>query len=397
MTDGAASFGDELRRLRHERGLSYRALAEAAHYGKSYLEDLEKGRKLPNVALAARLDETLRAGGRLTATLRTPAPQDAEAEIEALELAQRVSASDVSTETLDRLALTFDTMAMGYATTPPAELLPRVRQHLGYVGRLLDSRKTLGQHHQLIVTGAWFSLLRATLHIDLRQAAAADAHLQTAGELAEQVGHQEIIAWCVETKAWDALTGGDYRQALELSRHAQELAPANGSAIVQATAQEGRAWARLGEQNETRRVLERVDRLAAARPTPEHPEHHYQYDPAKAHSYAATTLAWSGDPAAEAVARDVITELRAAGARPRRVASAQLDLGLALLAADKPDEAAAAAHDAISSGRIVPSNWWRAAEVVTGVQESGIGEARDLDEVAKAFEPSAVLRTGTAT
>jgi len=42
-----------------------------------------------------------------------------------------------------------------------------------------------------------------------------------------------------------------FRKALELSRHAQAIAPAGGSAIVQATAQEGRAWARLGDRART--------------------------------------------------------------------------------------------------------------------------------------------------
>jgi len=98
--------------------------------------------------------------------------------------------------------------------------------------------------------------------------------------------------------------------------------------------------------------------------TPDHPEHHYRYDPAKAISYTATTLAWVGDPAAEEFARTAIQELiREPGGvpRPRRIASARLDLALALLAADKPDEAIAEALTAVTSGRIVPSNWWRAA------------------------------------
>lgn len=181
--------------------------------------------------------------------------------------------------------------------------------------------------------GGWLSLPRATLHIDLRQTFAADAHLEAAAELAEQTGHREIAAWCLETKAWDVLTSGDFRRALELSRHARAVAPSGGSAIVQATAQEGRAWARLGDRKETGKALARVERLAENRTRPEHPEHHYRYDPAKAHSYAATTLAWAGDPAAASVARDVIAELEQEGARPRRIASARLDLGLALLAA----------------------------------------------------------------
>jgi hypothetical protein len=56
------------------------------------------------------------------------------------------------------------------------------------------------------------------------------------------------------------------------------------------------------------------------------------------------------------VARDVIAELQADGARPRRIASARLDLGLALLGAGLPDEAAEQARLAITSGRIVRSN-----------------------------------------
>jgi transcriptional regulator with XRE-family HTH domain len=385
-SDAASAFTVELARLRADRGLSVRELAALAHYSPSHVYDLERGRRRPNPEVARSLDDALQAGGRLAATLRAPAGDD-ESEIEALELARRIAASDVGDETLHRLEHAADGMAMAYATTPPADLLPRVRRHLGYIGTLIDARKTAAQHRRLLVVGGWFALLRATLHIDLQQSAAADAFLITAAQLAEQADHPEIAAWCLETRAWEVLTSGDFRRALQLSQHAQEIAPAGSSAHVQATAQQGRAWARLGDQLQTRRVLDRVARLAGQRPVPEHPEHHYQYDPAKAHSYAATTLAWSGDPAAEAVSREVIVELEADGARPRRVASARLDLGLALLAADKPDEAADAASLAITSGRIVPSNWWRVREVVAGVQNAGIIEGRDLREQYETFRP----------
>ena len=380
-------FPDQLRRLRARSGLSLRELAAAVHYGKSYLHELETGRKPPTEAVAGRLDDALGAGGSLAATLRSGSGHDTGSETEALELARRVTASDVSAETLDRLEHAVDTMAMAYSTTPPAELLPRVRRHLDYVSSLLEARKTLAQHRRLLVIGGWLSVLRATLHVDLGEAGAADAYLSTAGELAGQAEHREIAAWCLETKAWQVLTAGDFRQALQLSQHAQQVAPRDTSVYIQATAQEGRAWARLGDRGQTRRTLDRVERLADHRPVPEHPEHHYQYDPAKAHSYAATTLAWAGDPAAEAVAREVIAELEQEGARPRRVASAKLDLGLALLAAGKPEEAAAAASEAIGSGRIVPSNWWRAAEVVAGVRRAGVLEARDLREAYETFRP----------
>src|SRR4051812_18476978 len=140
MTDPSSRFAAELHRLRTERGLSYRALGERANQGKSYIEDLEKGRKPPNPAVAANLDKALSARGGLAATLRPVVDEDSDAELEAIELARRVTASDVSTETLDRLERAADSMAMAYATTPPALLLPRVRRHLDYVGTLVEAR-----------------------------------------------------------------------------------------------------------------------------------------------------------------------------------------------------------------------------------------------------------------
>jgi len=50
--------------------------------------------------------------------------------------------------------------------------------------------------------------------------------------------------------------------------------------------------------------------------------------------------------------------------------------------------AAAEARAAILSGRVVPSNWWRAAEVVGGVLDSGAPEGVDLSELAHEYRPA---------
>ena len=387
MTDAESRFAAELLHFKTDHHLSYRALARITNYSSSYLEELIKGKKPANADVATRLDGALRTGRRFREIL-SPDDEGVEAEIEAIELVRRVTASDVSAETLDKLERAANSVAMKYATAAPEQLLPRVRKYLSYVDRLVDARKTLDHGRRLLVIGGWLSLLRATLHIDLRQQGAASAHLDAAATLAGQAGHREIAAWCLETQAWQVLTAGNFQRALELSQQAQAVAPAASSAFIQATAQEGRAWARLGDRVRTGEVLNRVELLAGHLARPEHPEHHYQYDPAKAHSYAATTLAWVGDPAAVSVAGDVIEELRRDGARPRRVASAQLDLALALLSARKPDEAAAEARAAIRSGRVVPSNWWRAAEVVGGVVDSGAPEGAGLAELAHEYRPA---------
>ncbi|MEZ0073374.1 multiprotein-bridging factor 1 family protein [Planotetraspora sp. GP83] len=310
-------------------------------------------------------------------------------ELDALELARRVAASDVGAETLERLEVAVDDMAVAYHTTPPAELLSRVRRHITYVRQLVEA-KTLSEHRRLLVAGGWLSLLAATCHVDLRQFPAAAARLRTAAQLAKHAEHPEIAAWCLETEAWQVLTDGDYRRALTLSQLAQRVAPKSSSAYIQATAQEGRAWARLGAGGETRDALDRVARLVAPLPTPDRPEHHYRYDPAKSDAYTVTTLSWLGDPAAESLTRQVLARLESGvdgPPRPRRVIAARLDLALALLAVDRPDEAGDATLTAITSGYLVPSNYWRAAEVIAAVEDRHLPQAVELREAYRELCP----------
>jgi transcriptional regulator with XRE-family HTH domain len=385
-----SAFSNELARLMEARGLGVRELARRVPCNPGHISNLRSGKAQPSPELAADLDKVLRADGTLAALApgqrghRMHVPGLAiDDEIAALELARRAEASDVGNTVLEQLELTVDDLATAYPGTPPADLLVRVRTHLGYVGHLLDARATLAQHRRLLVTGGWLSLLAATCLIDLHKDHAAAAHLRTAVQLARETSHAEIAAWCLETQAWQVLTTGDYRQAVDISQAAQHIAPRDGSAFIQATAQEGRAWARLGAAAETRASLARVEKLVSPLPMPDRPEHHYRYDPAKSQAYIATTLSWLGDPAAESHARQVLVRLESAvdgPPRPRRAASARLDLSLALIAAGRHDEAAGTALQAVTSGRLVPSNYWRAREVIHAVAERGVPEARELSE-----------------
>ncbi|MGN9776525.1 helix-turn-helix domain-containing protein [Micromonospora sp. H33] len=379
-------FGVALRELRERHGLSLRSLGQLAHRSKSHLHELETGLKAPTLDTARHLDQVLDAGGSLARLVEVPVDHAAEA----AELSLRVAASDVSRDVLDRIEQGVDDLASAYPTVAPADLLPLVRRQLAYVVRLLDGRVTLAQQRRLLVAGGWLAVLRATVHIDLQQRSAAKAHLKAALDLANHAEHAEIRGWCLETRAWDVLTQGDYRKALDLSLQAQQVAPKGSSAHVQATAQEARAWARMGDVRSTRHALERVERLTANLPVPERAEHHYRYDPAKAAAYTATTLAWAGDPGAEQVARAVLADLDPdgdGGARPRRSASARLDLGLALVAAGQLDEATALGAEAVASGRVVPSNWWRAAELLAKVEQAGVPEAAALRELCTEYAP----------
>ena len=303
-------------------------------------------------------------------------------EIAALDLIRQAEASQVGSGAVERLDLAVDDLATAYPGTPSAVLLVRVRGYLGHVTRLLEAKTTLAAHRRLLVVGGWLSLLAATTLIDLHRDHAAAAHLRTAARLARVTEHAEIAAWCLEIQAWQVLTAGDYPRAADISQASQRIAPKSGSAFIQATAQEGRAWARLGDARQTRATLNRVEELVSPLPVPDRPEHHYQYDPPKAQFYVATTLSWLGDTAAEGIARQVLAAIEAAELRPRprRAALARLDLALALTAADKRDEAAGVALEAVTSGRRVPVDGRRAHEIVLAVAERGVPEAAELAE-----------------
>src|ERR1035437_1906371 len=140
-----------------------------------------------------------------------------------------------------RLECAVDGLAIAYSGTAPAALLQRVRAHFSYVTTLLDARKTLAEHRRLLVVGSWLSLLASTCLTDLGLQDAASAHLGTAAQLASEAGHAELLAWCLETRAWQVLIRGTTSGPQRYPRLRSASAPKSSSAYIQATAQEGRA------------------------------------------------------------------------------------------------------------------------------------------------------------
>ncbi|QIZ34779.1 helix-turn-helix transcriptional regulator [Saccharopolyspora sp. ASAGF58] len=417
VVDLRRALGAMLAKQRESARIRQSELARKTHYSRTSISHIEAGRQFPARDFWKKADEICKCNGVLLAEYDAAVAEEASNkvadlfsqqnsasiceqswfsnvssddgdQIEAVELVRRASASDVTSETLDMLEAAFDDLASSYTTTPPNVLIQRVRQHLRYVHKLLDGRMSLADHRRLLVIGGWLSLLGATVHVDLQQDAAATARLRTAASLAREVNHAEIRAWCYETEAWRVLTQGDFARASDLARSAVQLAPGGSSVAIQATAQIGRANARLGQAEETYESIKSVHQMVSPMQRPERPEHHYRYDPDKSLAYTATTLAWLGDSAAEEYAREVIKRLGPTSDSskwPRRVAAANLDLALALLASDRLDEACATAMRAIASGRVVPSNHWRALEVVKAVESRQLPEARDLREAYEAL------------
>lgn len=149
----------------------------------------------------------------------------------------------------------------------------------------MDAKKTLAEHRRLLVAGGWPSLLAATCLIDLRRFPAAAARLRTAVRLADETEHGRS-----RRGAWSRRRGKRSPPPTTGGRWTSQVAQRSSSACIQATAQEGRAWARLGAAEETRATLNRATHLVEPLRRPDRPERHHRYDPAKPEAFIATTL-----------------------------------------------------------------------------------------------------------
>jgi transcriptional regulator with XRE-family HTH domain len=418
----AARLGAALRTRRLEAGLTLDALAGLIGFSAQHVSQVELAQASVSGPFVAACDRALDAQGTLLALLdpvvyerardrhdrsaarrRQTMPYDRVLELstvpgahgdegvtdalEAVELAKRARSGDVSAATLEGLTLGVHELCRRYTRVAPADLVDAVRAYRRHVFELLDARATLRQRRELIVTAGWLSLLAACLHVDLGQQTAAGASRRAAHDLGVDAGDRQIVAWGLEVRAWQAILARRYEDAVKLCRAGSDLAGDDTSAAVQLTAQEARAQARLGRARETHDALDRASASCSRLPKPEHPDHHFMFDSRKLTSYTATALAWLGDgERAEPFAREVIDMRRREG-RPRRVATARIDLALIFAQRDRPEEACDLAHLALASGRLGRSNIWRVGEL-----DDALNRRADAPEVQMFHERYLTVR-----
>jgi tetratricopeptide (TPR) repeat protein len=279
-----------------------------------------------------------------------------------------------------------DRLRREYSSIRPSVLLPRAQRRLAQLDGFLEGRLTLAQHRELLVVRGWLSLLMAALRFDLGDREAAEISRDAALSLGREADHPEIVAWAFETPAWFALADRRLRDAIDLARAGQEVAPADRSVIVATTLQEARAWARLGAPQEAEHAIRRAEAALAKLPEPTNPQDHFVFDPPKLSFYLATCYVWLHEPArAEEHARHVIMGNGDPASRnwwPTRVGTARIELALAFAQQGRIDEAARTGADVLSADFLRRSTVWRAGELdkVLRKNHTDVAEAEDFHE-----------------
>lgn len=327
-----AMFGEMLRQLRTQRGLSLSELARAIHYNKGYLSRVENGLRVPSEDVARQCDEVLNARGDLIAAahLDVAAARDTKPSL-TTELLRRIQSSDITEGSLTALHATVYELCCQYPYRDAAELRTEAHDWLREVARVLRQPVGLHQHRELLAAAGWLALLAGCLEYDLGMRAGAEATRTAALQLGTEAGATEIVGWTFEMSAWFALTQGRYSAVVD-AVNAGRAADRGHSVLVQLAGQEAKALARMGDIRGMHDALDRGRALLDRLPRPERTDHHFVVDPDKWDFYAMDACRVAGDNTNAAIhARQVLATGTGADGNdrwPMRMAEARLTLAV---------------------------------------------------------------------
>lgn len=253
------TFGDKLRALMAERGISQRRLARLVPCNNGYLSKLARDLQVPSPDMARRLDELLDAGGHL-AGLRVGLVGAV-----SLDDRERIAAALARPARLDEATLdALDAVLAGQRRLEdalgPAALLGPVSGQLDAVTALMqDARGPLRE--RLGRTVAEWTAFTGWLNAALRRDEQALALFRRAEVQADEFDHGTVAALAVSFAGYVARKRGRYRAVLRASAAALATPGAHPAQHVFDRLQSARAHAALGDVELARRILhEAADR-----------------------------------------------------------------------------------------------------------------------------------------
>lgn len=274
--DEPTSFGDQLRRLRHERGLSLRELAKRSNHGKTLIGDWENGKTTPTADVVARLDGILDGGGTLTAA----AAHIVRANGNTGRLAHVAAAPrTVDTASVAALAGILANMRRLEDSVGAGPLIAATAGPLRLVENLADEARGPIRHSVVDLAGQW-AQFAGWLRAATGQPAKARQWYARTLEHATEAGNEDLIATSLSMRgnlAWMARQPGP---VIGLSGAAVEHADSPGVRAM-AEQQEARGHAVLGEADAVKQLLDlaEADMAAAAEHPEDEPAWIYFYSP----------------------------------------------------------------------------------------------------------------------
>jgi transcriptional regulator with XRE-family HTH domain len=258
MASDPRAFAEKLRQLRIQRGLSVRELARLAHHGKSYVHDLETGRRCPNPAVARHLDEALDAAGRLADLVR-PDGQLASAPVGPIHFAPALDGQPMNDQDVEHLhdtvrhLVALDTMHGSeslYATAVRA--FHTAHRRLAALGAAPSVRSDLqAAIAEIGEVGAW--LAYDSEHQDVSRQVANEAML-----VARLAGDSSMERFLLSHLSMQATYLGRASEGLDLANRVISERPRSARVVGMMRVRRARALGRLGDGSRALTELERA-------------------------------------------------------------------------------------------------------------------------------------------
>lgn len=262
--DEPAFFGDVLRRISEERGLSVRDIAKLTNHSKTVVGEWRTGLKVPDADEAERVDRLLGAGGMLAAAARMPATNGTSGRIAHVAARPRT----VDAATVDSLTGVLANLRHLEDTIGAERLIVVTAEPLRLVDELADEARGGIRDSVVDLAGQW-EQFAGWLRAATGRADVARQRYARSLEHATEAGNEDLVATTLSMRgnlAWMARQPG---AVIGLSAAAASRAHSPGLRAM-AAQQEARGHALLGEAADVERLFgEAEEQMTAAA---EHPE-----------------------------------------------------------------------------------------------------------------------------
>ncbi|WP_432169033.1 helix-turn-helix domain-containing protein [Streptomyces sp. 1222.5] len=260
------TFGQALRRLRGSR--SVRDVAQLASCGKTYVSDLENGKRQPTSDIALALDRALGAGGELIALAEHRQGAPLLDQVDALQrgLTDSLAAGPMTDASLDEWDYTVGRHGRATRYRPEGELLGDLVEDFQDLRLLMAHRHQPVAHKKLTITAARLAGLMALTLLKLGDNRSR-SWWRTGRAAAAAAEDRATLSWIYAHEAYQLYYSGDIYGAVDLAARAQHLAgglPCVGPAL--AAPLEARAHAQLGASEQTSTALAAAETALARLP-----------------------------------------------------------------------------------------------------------------------------------
>jgi tetratricopeptide (TPR) repeat protein len=179
---------------------------------------------------------------------------------DSMRLAAVAGKEGVSRASLEALAIHVEHYMCRFRDYPLPEIEVALRPYLASVTRLLGGPLSYTQRGELCLRAAQISGLLGRVTFNLGRFREARLHFSNSFELANEIGHQPLMAWVVAEESVMALYLGQTEAAIGLTNYAtsSHIGKAN---LAHLLSNEARAYSRIGDRGAAIRAIDRTERV----------------------------------------------------------------------------------------------------------------------------------------